>query len=94
MIISSLQPESSRAAILPVMVGFLEELFCLPEGYKISTCFYNGLERCLYFTLTSNALPETQAGHALPRAVLRVTAETLPDQSPEYKRITTEVELL
>jgi hypothetical protein len=77
--------------VLPVDIDLLERLFCLPEGYRIVACSYNIQKGIIYFTLISDALPALQENGTIPHLTLHFTVETLPDQSPEYKRITTEV---
>jgi hypothetical protein len=79
--------------VLPVTIDLLEQLFCLPDGYKIVACSYNLADRLIYFTLVSDALPLLQDSGVIPHLQLHFTVETLPDQSPEYRKITTEVKM-
>lgn len=81
-----------RLGMLPVDVALLEQLFCLPEGYHIvnASPAPNGI---INFTLESEALPEA-IYRDLPCLTLRFTVETLPDQDPAYRKITTEVKPL
>jgi len=85
------QTEQLRLAILPVSTDLLEQLLCLPEGYRVIGINYNQHVRTLDFTLISDALPEAQEYCELPRLSMRFTVETLPDQPPEYRKITPEV---
>jgi hypothetical protein len=91
---TAIEPKRLHLGILPVTVSLLEQMFCLPEGYHIVGVSYDPLNRILNLTLTSDALPETQEGRSLPLLSAWVTQETLPDQSPEYRKITVEVKVV
>lgn len=80
-----------RLGIIPVAIDVIEQIFCLPKGYSIVACHYSEIERIINFTVMSDDLPEVSHGCWLPRLKVAFRVETLPDQSPEYKRITAEV---
>lgn len=80
-----------RLGILSVSTDLLEQLLCLPKGYRVIGINFNPRSRTLDFTLMSDALPEIQEYCELPRLSLRFTVETLPGQSHEYRKITPEV---
>ena len=82
-----------RLGILPVTASLLELIFHLPADYRIVGVSYDEQYHVINFTLHSEALPEVDSTRSLPQLSLMVTQETLPDQSPEYRKITTEVKI-
>ena len=91
---TGIEPTPLRLGILAVTTSLLEEMFCLPEGYRIVGASYDQYLRILNFTLLSDNLPEVEDTHLLPQLRLLVTQETLPNQPHEYRKITTKVEVL
>ena len=88
---TTFEPKRLGLGILPVTASLLEDLFCLPEGYRIVGVSFDEIHRILNFTLASDTLPLTTDRQSLPQLQLHVTVETLPDGPPDYRKITTEV---
>jgi len=90
---TAIEPKRLGLGILPLTASLLEDIFCLPDGYRIVGVSYDECNRILNFTLASEELPRANDRHSLPQLDLIVTMESLPDQSPEYRKITTEVKV-
>ncbi len=90
---TAIEPKHSNLGILPVQTRLLEQVFCLPEGYRIVSVSYDPLYQVINFTLMSEDLPEVKEDCSLPQLRLHVCYEILPDQDPQYRKITTEVKV-
>jgi len=86
--------ESLRLGLLPVRLKALEGALCLPEGYSIVGVSYDAERHILNLTLLSAQLPVLPENRYLPQLSLHVTERYLPGQSPDYRKITTEVKVL
>lgn len=94
MIQSAVEPKALRLGILPVTTTLLEDVFCLPNDYRIVGVSYDEWNHLLNFTLMSDCLPAVEDNRSLPQLSLHITQEILPGESPEYRKITTEVKVL
>ena len=91
---TAIEPTPLRLGILPVTTTLLEDIFCLPSDYRIVGVSYDEWNHLLNFTLMSDRLPAVEDNRSLPQLSLHVTEERLPGESPEYRKITTEVKVL
>lgn len=71
-------------AILPVMFSFLEEIFQLPEGYKIIATHME--EHFVQFLVESPDIPDVPTGSALPEMTLLAQVVQHPFD-PDFKRL-------
>ena len=85
-----------RAGVLPVSIELLEQMFCLPEGYKIVGASFRRTQTgraFIRFVLESDAFPQMQEGVDSPQLELHACVEYLSDH-PGYRRFSTDVHLV
>lgn len=80
--------------ILTIDVDLLADALYLPAEYRIACIDFDPRTRGIVLTLVSEHLPEVhQPEQNIPHVHLLHTVETLPDASPEYRRITSRIEV-